>query len=311
MRTPDGTPGPRASICVLGSANMDLVALVDRAPRLGETVTGRSYEQQPGGKGSNQSLAAARAGADVRLVGAVGDDAFGATIREVLVADGVDTSGLAAVDVPTGTAHIVVDAQGANSIIVVPGANGTVTALTDEHRSAIASCDTLMLQLELPLPVVVAAAEYGRVCGSRVVLTPAPAVPLPEELLKSVDLLVPNEHEAALLTGSPAPEDSARALLERGVSAVAVTLGARGVLYVDADQVVEEPSVPVQAVDTTAAGDTFVGCLAVALGEGRDLRESLRWASAAAALSVQRLGASTSMPVRADIDALHAGRASC
>lgn len=287
---------------------MDLVALVDRAPGLGETVTGRSFEQQPGGKGANQALAASRAGADVRMVGAVGDDAFGRSIQAVLATDGVDTIGLAVTPVPTGTAHIVVDAQGGNSIVVVPGANATLRALSDEHRMAIAACDTLMLQLELPLGVVVEAAQHARSHGIRVVLTPAPVVPLPSALLGCVDLLVPNEHEAARLTGHVEPAMAARALLDDGVSQVVVTLGERGCLYLgsESEAPVEEPAVAVQAVDTTAAGDTFVGCLSVALGEGRALREALRWASVAAALSVQRLGASTSMPDRTDIDAAYA-----
>ncbi|MGH3358456.1 MAG: ribokinase [Nocardioidaceae bacterium] len=294
----------RASVCVLGSANMDLVALVERAPSPGETVTGRSYEQLPGGKGANQALAAARAGAAVRMVGAVGADAFGESIRAVLTRDGVDTTGLAVADVATGTAHIVVDDAGTNAIIVIPGANGTVQQLTDDRRTAIAAADTLLMQLELPLQVVVEAARYARSVGTRVVLTPAPAVPLPPELLEVVDLLVPNEHEAALLTGEHEPVSAARALIEGGVAAVAVTLGERGSVYLAADaEPVAEPAVPVRAVDTTAAGDTFVGCLAVALAEGRPLREALRWASTAASLSVQRIGASASMPSRTEIDA--------
>lgn len=290
---------------------MDLVALVDRAPHPGETITGRSYQQLPGGKGANQALAAARAGADVHMVGAVGDDAFGASIRSVLNADGVDTTGLGTVDVPTGTAHIVVDEHGTNAIVVIPGANGTVTELTDVHRAAIEKADTLLLQLELPLRAVTRAARYARSVGTRVVLTPAPVVPLPPELLESVDLLVPNEHEAAQLTGQQQPHAAARALLDAGVGAVTVTLGERGCSYLAGDDAepLAEPAVQVRAVDTTAAGDTFAGCLAVALAEGRGLRDALSWASTAAALSVQRIGASASMPSRAEIDAEAASRA--
>ncbi len=298
-----------ARICVLGSANMDLLTLVDRAPRLGETVTGRGFKQVPGGKGANQALAAARAGAEVRMLGAVGADAFGWAIRGVLDAAGVDTTGLLSVEAPTGTAHIVVDAEGGNAIVVVPGANGTVVALSDEHRAAIEDADALLLQLELPLELVMAAARYARGCGTVVVLTPAPVVPLPRELLGLIDLLVPNEHEAAQLSGLDDPARAARALLDLGVSAVVVTHGQRGCVYVGAGgaDVIEVPAVPVHAVDTTAAGDTFVGCLAVALAEGRDPLPALTWASAGAALSVQRLGASSSMPRRADIDELVAG----
>lgn len=296
---------PRAAICVLGSANMDLVAFVDRSPSPGETVTGRSYEQLPGGKGANQALAAARAGGDVRMVGAVGADPFGEAIRAVLAADGVDTSGLATAETATGTAHIVVDGDGTNAIVVIPGANGTVRELTDDHRAAIDAADTLLLQLELPLELVVAAARYARSVGVRVVLTPAPVLPLPPELLSAVDLLVPNEHEAARLTGLSDPRAAAQALLDGGVAAVTVTLGERGSLYLARGESapVVEPAVPVRAVDTTAAGDTFAGCLAVALSEQRPLREALARASAAAALSVQRVGASASMPTRDEIDA--------
>lgn len=298
----------RASICVLGSANMDLVAFVDRSPAPGETVTGRSYEQLPGGKGANQALAAARAGGEVRLVGAVGDDAFGEAIRGVLAADGVDTRGLVTADTATGTAHIVVDGDGTNAIVVIPGANGTVRELTDEHRAAIDAADTLLLQLELPLELVVEAAAYAHSVGVRVVLTPAPVLPLPAQLLSAVDLLVPNEHEAARLTGLDDPGAAARALVAAGVAAVTVTLGERGSLYLERgeSEPIVEPAVPVRAVDTTAAGDTFAGCLAVSLAEQRPLRESLQRASAAAALSVQRVGASASMPTREEIDrAMH------
>lgn len=295
-------------VCVFGSANMDLVAMVERAPELGETVTGRRFVKVPGGKGANQALAAARAGAAVRMLGAVGDDPFGADIRHVLETDGVDVAGLVNTDTPTGTAHIVVDDEGANSIVVVPGANGTVRSLTDEHRAAVASSDVLLLQLELPLEAVTEAARWAGKSDTRVVLTPSPVVPLPPDLLAAVDLLVPNQHEVARLTGEPDPARGARSLLERGVRAVAVTLGERGCLYVDAEaNAIEVPAPRVDAVDTTAAGDTFVGCLTVAQADGRDLRDALSWATAAAALSVQRVGASGSMPYRTQVDA-EAGR---
>ena len=293
-----------ASVCVLGSANMDLVVTVDHVPGLGETITGQRFEQIPGGKGANQALAAARAGADVRMIGAVGDDAFGQRIRAVLEADGVDTSGLLVVDQPTGTAHIVVDAHGENSIVVVPGANGSVRALSDDHRAAIRASDVLLLQLELPLQIVEQAAAWATEQETRVVLTPAAVVPVPDALLAAVDLLVPNEHEAMLLTGEQDARAAAETLRKRGASAVAVTLGRRGCLYADGAAIVEVEAMEVEAVDTTAAGDTFVAALTVALAEGQTVRESLDWATAAAAISVQRQGASRSMPYRREIDAL-------
>ena len=292
-----------ATVGVLGSANVDFVVIADRAPQLGETVSGRTFQQLVGGKGANQALASARAGAAVRMVGAVGDDDAGESIRSVLDEDGVDTTGLVVVDAPSGTAHITVDANGDNSIVVVPGANGEVTSLTDAHRRVIDSCDMLLLQLELPLSVVTEAMAYARDAAVEVMLTPAPVVPLSPDDLALVDVLVLNEHESALLTGDDDPLTGARSLTGFGVSTVVVTLGERGSSCVAGGEVIEEPAVPVRAVDTTAAGDTFAGSLAVALAEGRDRRTAIRWATHAAALSVQKIGASTSMPTRAAIDA--------
>lgn len=291
-------------ISVFGSANMDLVAYVSQAPKPGETVTGRAFRTIPGGKGANQAIAAARAGGRVAFLGAVGDDAFGPGLRAALAEAGVGTDGLRVVPGPSGVAHIVVQDGGDNSIIVVPGANGTVTGPSPLDAEVIGRSDALLLQLELPMDAVVAAA---RVPGAEVVLTPAPAVPLPAELLEAVDVIVPNEHEAAALTGRADPGDALEALLE-SVPEVVVTLGARGALYGSRDGVrLRQPAVPVRAVDTTAAGDTFVGALAVARAEGLDPARALRFASAAAALSVQREGASTSMPHRHEIDRLLEG----
>ena len=298
------------TIAVFGSANIDHVVRVESAPQRGETLTGRSYDQLVGGKGANQALAAARAGAAVRMVGAVGDDADGAAIRDVLRSDGVDTSSLDTVHVSSGTAHITVDDRGDNSIIVVPGANGEVRTLTDSHRHAIAGSDMLLLQLELPLEAVVEAAAYARSVSVPVMLTPAPVQPLTAAQLADVDVLVLNEPESSGLSGVSDPRGAADALVEMGVGVVVVTLGERGCLCVasDADEVIEESAPVVDAVDTTAAGDTFAGCLAVALAEGRDRRAALRWAGTAAALSVQSFGASTSMPTRAAIEAALAER---
>ncbi|MFB7353930.1 ribokinase [Streptomyces gardneri] len=291
------------SIVVLGSTNMDLVAYVPRAPARGETVTGRAFRTVPGGKGANQAVAAARAGAEVAMIGAVGADDFGARLRTNLEHCAVDTDLLRTAEGPSGTAHIVVDDEGGNAIVVVPGANATVTSLSHGDEALIGTADTLLLQLELPLSVVTEGAATARRLGVRTVLTPAPAQRLPPELLAATDLLVPNEHEAAALTGLTDPRAAAQALL-RDVPEVVVTLGAAGSLY--AARGVEPVAVAaprVRAVDTTAAGDTFVGALAVALGEGRPVPEALAWAQAAAALSVQREGASTSMPYRTEIEA--------
>ncbi|GAA2877925.1 ribokinase [Streptosporangium fragile] len=289
-------------ISVFGSVNMDLVAYVEAAPALGETVTGRAFHTVPGGKGANQAIAAARAGAEVAFLGAVGDDSFGAELRHTLAGAGVDVTNLRTVPGPSGIAHIVVEDGGGNSIIVVPGANGAVTAPSAADLDVISRSDVLLLQLELPVEAVTAAARAARAAGTTVVLTPAPVQPLPAELLEAVDVLVANEHEAAAITGQA---DHERALEElRGtVGWVIVTLGSRGALTAEGDgPVVHVEARKVTAVDTTAAGDTFVGALAAARVERRRPDEAVRFATAAAALSVQRAGASTSMPTRAEID---------
>lgn len=293
-------------IVVLGSTNMDLVTYVEKAPQRGETVTGREFRTIPGGKGANQALAAAHAGGTVSMIGAVGNDSFGTRLRSTLEHSGVNTDHLRTVEFPSGTAHIVVDDEGANAIVVVPGANATVDRLAPGDAVLIASADALLLQLEIPLPAVVAGARAARAHGVRTILTPAPAQPLPPELLAATDLLVPNEHEATALTGRTDPREAATALLEL-VPEVVITLGAAGSLH--AARGAEPLTVPapqVAAVDSTGAGDTFVGALAVALGEQRPVRQALAWAAAAAALSVQRPGASASMPYRSEIDKQYA-----
>ncbi|NJP95335.1 ribokinase [Nonomuraea sp. FMUSA5-5] len=289
-------------ISVFGSANMDLVAYVAKAPKLGETVTGHRFRTVPGGKGANQAIAAARAGGEVAFLGAVGDDGFGAEMRATLAEAGVDVRGLRQVPGSSGIAHIVVDDDGSNSIIVVPGANGTVTGPSGEDLAVIAASSALLLQLELPMEAVVEAAQAGKVAGVQVFLTPAPAQPLPAELLDAVSVLVPNEHEAAAITGAEGPDAALDALLELVEEAV-ITLGSDGALYgARSGERLRVPSVKVDAVDTTAAGDTFVGALAVARTERRGMADALAFASMAAALSVQREGASTSMPTRRQIE---------
>jgi len=264
-------------IAVLGSANMDLVVGVQCAPKPGETVTGTAFSTVPGGKGANQALAAARSGGTVSFLGAVGDDAYGEQLRTLLADEGIDVSGLACVPGPTGTAHILVEEGGENSIVVVPGANGTVRSLVDAHRERIAAADVLLLQLELPVEVVAQAAVFARGAGVRTVLTPAPVIALPDSLLAATDLLVPNQHEAAALTGLADVAAAGRALRSHGCD-VLITLGPDGCRYVGADDSFEMPAFTVPVVDTTAAGDTFVGALAAA-GPG-ELRAGVRRAAA-------------------------------
>jgi ribokinase len=258
--------------------------------------------QVPGGKGANQAVAAAKAAGLVSLIGAVGKDAFGELLRSATSAAGVYDMGLREVPESTGTALVTVDDAGQNTIVVVPGANATVTNLSAADRRMIAESDVLLLQLESPLSVVAEAAVVAHQAGARVVLTPAPVQPLSDQLLANVDLLVPNEREACQLSGCASYEQALDALLER-VPAVAVTLGSRGCMYGDADGTrIVVPARSVAVVDTTAAGDTFTGSLAVHLAEGVPVPEALEWAACAAALSVRRTGAMPSMPTRQEID---------
>jgi ribokinase len=297
-------PGLPPRIAVVGSCNMDLVAYADRLPAPGETVRGHRLLQAPGGKGANQAVAAARAGGAVTMIGAVGDDMYGHELRASLREADVDVTGLRVSAQPTGTAHIMVDAAGDNSIVIIPGANAEFTELTAADRQAIARSDVLLLQLELPEVAVTAAAAAARRAGVRVMLTPAPVRPLPASLLELIDLLVPNRHEARQLTGQAGVPGALQALLGL-VPAAVITLGADGCSYADrGGNRIAVPAPQVRAVDTTAAGDAFTGALAVSLAEGHAPADALAWASSAAGLSVQREGAARSMPDRAEIDAL-------
>jgi ribokinase len=295
---------------VVGSLNMDLVARAARLPVPGETVAGVSFTTVPGGKGGNQAVATARLGARTAMIGCVGEDAFGAALRAGLAADGVEVGAVRTVPgVHTGVAMIVVDDRGQNGIVVVPGANGELGPDdVDRSEPLLAACQVVALQLESPLTTVLRAATLARALGKAVVLNPAPARPLPAALLACADYLVPNEHEAAALTGLPvgSVEEAAAAgqrLRELGPRIVIVTLGARGVVEVTAGGAQHHPSRPVQAVDTTAAGDTFIGGLCAGLVEGRPLPAAIALAQAAAAISVTRFGAQTSIPHRREVGA--------
>ena len=290
-----------ARVAVVGSCNIDLVARVATLPRPGETVLARSFATIVGGKGANQAIAAGRAGARCAIVGAVGDDAYADAIRAALREASVDVGGLRTVASPSGTALIFVDDAGENSIVVVSGANGTLTTLAEGDRRTVDEADALLFQLEVPIEIVIAAAT--RAHGLRV-LNAAPARPLPRELLDVIDLLVVNEAEAAAIVPASRPGEDLRAALLRLVPRVAITIGADGVLYADRDGANFEVAAPkVTAVDSTGAGDTFTGVLATALAERRPTREALELACAAASLCVETAGASTSIPSRRETDA--------
>lgn len=289
-----------ASVVIVGSANVDQVFSVASIPAPGETVLSMGMSTALGGKGQNQAVAAARSGAATAFVGAVGDDAFGAAIRAGLDADGIDSSRLRTVDAPTGTALIAVDSGGENTIIVESGANATLDALDDEDAAAIRGADILVMQLEIPLATVEAAAGIAREGDTVVVLNAAPIQPLPDELLQKTDILVVNETEAAALAG--ARTGGIEALLSL-VPVVIVTLGAEGAaLYRGTEPVLTVPAIRVQAVDATGAGDTFCGALAASLAQGASLELALRFAVVAASLSVEHHGAVPSIPFRAAID---------
>ncbi|MGW0174778.1 ribokinase [Rhodococcus sp. NPDC003322] len=281
------------TVTVLGSVNMDLVATTPRMPRPGETVLGNGFHTGSGGKGANQAVAAARAGADVTFLGAVGDDTFAAPLRAGLADAGVDVTLLRVAPGPSGVAAITVDATGENSIVVVPGANATVTTLTEADLAAVARADVLLCQLELPVPTVTAAAAHARAAGSTVFLNPSPAGPLPDALVAAVDVLVVNETEAAQL---------GEATLDR-VPHLITTLGGRGARWRGPDGASAHAEAhAVAVVDTTGAGDAFTGTLAASWHLGPTA--ALQRATAAGALATTRPGAAASSPTAAEVDDL-------
>ena len=297
-------------ILVIGSTNIDLIARVGHLPRPGETVGEARFMQSNGGKGANQAVAAARLGGDVAFVSCLGDDAGAAALRRQFADDGIDTSALLTAErTPTGTALIFVSHDGENCIAVAPGANSGLTpAAIDAAADRIAAADYLLLQLESPAATVACAIEKAHAAGTRIVLNPAPAMPLDESLLRKVYLITPNRTELETLTGMAVrtPQDASRAaevLLDKGVRNVVVTLGGDGALIRTRDEETLVPACRVTAVDTTAAGDVFNGALLVALAEGRSLTDAVGFASRCAAISVTRMGAQTSIPRRAEIDA--------
>ncbi|MEL3917970.1 ribokinase [Aeromonas enteropelogenes] len=296
-------------LVVLGSVNADHVLRVPHFPRPGETLTGHSYQVVPGGKGANQAVAAARLGASVSFIARIGDDAIGRQMRQGFAQDGIDVSAVELDDkLPTGIAIIYVSDEGENSIGISAEANGALSpAMVKRHETMIADAHTLLLQLEVPLESVFEAARQARAHGTRVVLNPAPARPLAAELLALVDLITPNQTEAELLTGvKVSDEASAREAANRfhqmGIAEVMITLGSQGVYCSNGQQQQLIPGFRVEAVDTTAAGDTFNGALLAAQLAGADFNGAVRFAHGAAALSVTRFGAQSSIPGKQEVD---------
>lgn len=289
-------------VCVVGSANLDFVVSVPRHPVAGETVLGGDHARISGGKGANQAVAAARLGRSVAFVGCVGNDPAGDELRAALVQDGIDVSLLRTVQGPSGIALISVGPDGDNSIVVSPGANA---ALSEDDISraagALETAAVTLLQLEVPIEAVTEAAEAA---GGLVLLNPAPAQALTSRLLESVDILIPNETELALLAGSPVAEtfdeivDQARLL---PAARTVVTLGAQGALLVDETEVRHQAAPKVAAVDTTAAGDSFCGALADVLAEGGSLTDAMAWGVMVGAATTLRLGAQSSLPTAGEV----------
>ncbi|WP_108217757.1 ribokinase [Pseudomonas sp. GV085] len=299
-----------AKVVVIGSLNMDLVTRAPRLPKGGETLIGQSFCTVSGGKGANQAVAAARLGAQVSMIGCVGSDAYGEALRGALLAEQIDCQAVSTVDGSSGVALIVVDDSSQNTIVIVPGANGALTTeAIDRFESVIHAADVLICQLEVPDASVGHALKRGRELGKTVILNPAPASrPLPSDWYASIDYLIPNESEASALSGLSVDSlDTAQAaatrLIALGAGKVIITLGAQGSLFADGQRFEHFPAPVVKAVDTTAAGDTFVGGFAAALAAGQDEVSAIRFGQVAAALSVTRAGAQPSIPALSDVQA--------
>ncbi|MEQ8637777.1 ribokinase [Gimesia maris] len=301
----------RAKIAVLGSINMDLMIRSAKLPLPGETVIAETKVENPGGKGANQAVAAARMGAEVTMIGCVGDDSFAEELLQNLKAEGINTRYVThKTDTTSGVAVVMVEMSGENAILVVPGANGLVgLAELEQARQVICESDVLLMQLEIPVETVIAAAKIAREAGVPVILDPAPApAGFPAELLK-VDLICPNQSETAALTGKPLTslEDvvaAIPALVEQGPRQILVTLADQGAVLFDGEAVEIIPPFQIQAIDSTAAGDAFAAGLAVKLAERATLREAALFASAAGAIAASGAGAQTAMPDREQIETL-------
>jgi ribokinase len=296
-----------SDILIVGSLNADLVVRVPRFPQPGETISGGDLQIIPGGKGANQAVAAARQGTSVSMLGRVGNDSFGPELIQNLKQNNVDTSHVQIdAGAATGTAIIVVDANGQNNIVLSPGGNGQVRP-ADVADVSFSDYKLVLLQLEIPIEAVTAAAQRARESGLRVLLNPAPALSLPKELISLSDFILPNETELSLLTNQSvhdiaSAEKAARTLLEGGAQNVIVTLGAKGALIVNQEIMKHIPAFDVQVVDTTAAGDAFIGGFASALLSNKSLEEAVRYGCACGSLATTKFGAQPSLPTREEAE---------
>ncbi|QAR33486.1 ribokinase [Geovibrio thiophilus] len=299
--------------CVAGSLNIDLVTRTKRFPKKGETVQGESFSTFTGGKGANQAVALSKLGAETVMTGKLGNDIYAAQYMEYFRKLGISTEGITREETSTGIAVITVDENGENSIIIIPGANGRVSAeYIKEKNELIAKADFLLLQLEVPMEAVLEAAKIANSAGTRIIFDPAPAGDVPSELLKLADIITPNETEAEALTGIR-PDDqtgfeaAGKALTAKGVKAAVMKAGSRGAYIYQNGRLIHAEGFKVNTVDTTAAGDTFNAGLAYALGEGMALRAAVRFANAAAAISTTKHGAQDGMPSLNEVQGLLEG----
>jgi ribokinase len=301
----------RKAIVVVGSVTMDLVTRTPQIPRVGQTLIGTGFHTTPGGKGANQSVAAARLGYPVAMVAKVGDDHYGPMLLKSLAEAGVQTGGVEQIAVSSGIAAIFLADSSENSIVVVPGANGNMDRATvDAHAPIIRSAGMVLCQLEIPMDALSYTLAVCAEAGVPVMLDPAPAAALPDDVWKKIAWFTPNETEAAFYLGDGAnTEESAQKLLERGLGGVVLKRGSEGAYVALPGKGAWVPPFAVQAIDTVAAGDCFNGAFAVALLEGRDPWQAARFANAAAAICVTRRGAQAAMPTRAEVDALMAKHA--
>ena len=282
------------NICVIGSLNMDLVVNVDTMPKPGQTLLGGNFKEVPGGKGANQAVAMARLEGNVSMIGKVGKDGFGKTLIKALNNDNVNTNHVNIANCSTGVAFITVDKNAQNAIVVAPGANFQLTKDDiDKNIDCIKNSDIVVIQLETPLKTVKYALQVAKGLNKYTILNPAPAVKLDDEIIGHVDLLTPNETELEIIS---------EIMIEKGVKELIVTLGSKGSLYINEEKSFFKPAYTVEAVDTTAAGDSFTGALAVSLSNNKTMEEAMDFASKVGALSVMKEGAQSSLPTLKDVE---------
>lgn len=296
------------NICVIGSLNMDLVVKVHTMPKGGQTLIGQNFKEVPGGKGANQAVAMARLNGNVSMIGKVGNDGFGQTLINALKNDNVNTDYIKVEEGPSGVALITVDKNAENCIVVAPGANFKLTKEDiDINIEAIINSDIVVVQLETPIDTIKYALKKAKELGKYTILNPAPAVALQDELIENVDLLTPNETELEIISGVEikCEEDiqkAAQQMIQKGVKELIVTLGSKGSLYINKEKSIFQSVYKVQAIDTTAAGDSYTGALAVAFAQDKDVEFAMDFASKVGALSVMKEGAQSSLPTLKDVE---------